>query len=175
VTVIIDRFLSWRELARVSRGEDLGLTPAAWTRVERARQIVDALAACKPVVRGDMLRLGITVPAVIRALNERATTDGYQEIVQTGYIQFADETAVKIDRATAAQVQAWFSERAVERRRAGAELSTGRLQWVGRVTDMSAEAGMVMITVPQEILKKLQTEREYLIDISWDINKEVHS
>jgi histidine ammonia-lyase len=43
VTVIIDRFLNWRELARVAGGDDLGLTPAAWARVEKARQIVDAL------------------------------------------------------------------------------------------------------------------------------------
>ncbi len=43
MTVIIEKVLQWREIARVAEGEDLDLSPAAWARVEQAREIVEAL------------------------------------------------------------------------------------------------------------------------------------
>ncbi|RWX80954.1 histidine ammonia-lyase [Neorhizobium lilium] len=43
MTITIDDVLRWREVARAAMGEDLGLSAAAWERVEQARQIVEAL------------------------------------------------------------------------------------------------------------------------------------
>jgi histidine ammonia-lyase len=41
--IVLDGKLTWREVAAVAEGAELTLSPAAWTRVDKGRQIVDAL------------------------------------------------------------------------------------------------------------------------------------
>jgi histidine ammonia-lyase len=43
VTILLDKAMTWRDVARVAEGEDLVLLPAAWDRVAYARRIVEAL------------------------------------------------------------------------------------------------------------------------------------
>jgi len=40
MTIVIDKVLTWRDVARVGAGEALALSPAAWERVEQASRIV---------------------------------------------------------------------------------------------------------------------------------------
>ncbi|PDT29601.1 histidine ammonia-lyase [Rhizobium sp. L9] len=40
MTVVLDKVLGWRDVARIGAGEALALSPAAWARVERASRIV---------------------------------------------------------------------------------------------------------------------------------------
>ena len=63
----------------------------------KALLLVDALKAAKPQVRGDMMRLNISEPTVIRMLNERWKSETYKEIARTGYLQFDDDRAVKAE------------------------------------------------------------------------------
>ncbi|KQQ36732.1 histidine ammonia-lyase [Rhizobium sp. Leaf306] len=43
MTILLDKALTWRDVAHVAEGEDLALSPAAWDRVAYARRIVEAL------------------------------------------------------------------------------------------------------------------------------------
>ena len=43
MTITIDRNASWRDIARVSEGESLALSQAAWERIAFANQIVAAI------------------------------------------------------------------------------------------------------------------------------------
>ncbi|UVD59502.1 histidine ammonia-lyase (plasmid) [Rhizobium sp. Pop5] len=40
MTIVIDKVLTWRDVARVGAGETLALSPAAWERIEQASRIV---------------------------------------------------------------------------------------------------------------------------------------
>ena len=41
--IVLDAPLSWKEIAVVAKGAELALSEAAWTRIAKARAIVDAL------------------------------------------------------------------------------------------------------------------------------------
>jgi histidine ammonia-lyase len=56
-TVVIDSPLSWRDIAKVAAGAKLALSEAAWTRVEHARVIVDALV--EQGIRGYGINTGV--------------------------------------------------------------------------------------------------------------------
>jgi len=43
VTILLDKALTWRDVAHVAEGEDLALSQGAWDRVAYARRIVEAL------------------------------------------------------------------------------------------------------------------------------------
>ncbi len=55
--VILDRALTWREIAAVAEGRELGLSAAAWQRVAQARAIVDALVDRE--IRGYGINTGV--------------------------------------------------------------------------------------------------------------------
>jgi histidine ammonia-lyase len=56
-TVVIDSPLSWNDIAIVAAGAKLALSQAAWTRVEHARAIVDALV--EQGIRGYGINTGV--------------------------------------------------------------------------------------------------------------------
>ena len=43
MTILIDKVLTWRDVAHVAEGEDLALSQGAWDRIAYARRIVEAL------------------------------------------------------------------------------------------------------------------------------------
>lgn len=86
---------------------------------QKALLLVDALKACKPQVRGDMMRLNISEPTVIRMLNERWKSETYKEIARTGYLQFDDERAMKAEHITAEHLREFLDARAREHRTRG--------------------------------------------------------
>jgi len=43
MTILLEKTLNWRDVARVSQGETLELSPDAWARVEHGARIVDAI------------------------------------------------------------------------------------------------------------------------------------
>ena len=86
---------------------------------QKALLLVDALKACKPQVRGDMMRLNISEPTVIRMLNERWKSETYKELSRTGYLQFDDDRAVKAEHITAEHLREFLDARAREHRTRG--------------------------------------------------------
>jgi hypothetical protein len=92
------------------------LTPA------EALRICDALASCKPKVRGHMLMHQVFNPTLIRELNKRFGSDTYNEIIASGYLQFSDETAIQIGDAQPKVLRRLLDERHQEHlRRVAAE------------------------------------------------------
>ncbi len=86
---------------------------------QNALLVVDALKGCKPVVRGEMMRLNITDTTVIRMLNERWKSDTYKELVQSGHIQFKDQRTYKAEHLTPEILRDYLNERAREHRTRG--------------------------------------------------------
>lgn len=86
---------------------------------QKALLLVDALKACRPQVRGDMMRLNICEPTVIRMLNERWKSETYKEIGRTGYLQFDDDRAMKAEHITAEHLREFLDARAREHRTRG--------------------------------------------------------
>lgn len=85
---------------------------------KQALVLSDTLSGCEPQVLDDMLRLGVTDPAVIRKLNgmARRGSESYGEIVRTGWVQFTGEDdAIRIDKATIADLTRWLDERQREK------------------------------------------------------------
>lgn len=134
-----------------------------------ALSLWDTLQTCTPIVRGDMLRLGMMNETIIRYLNDRSATDGYREIVVTKHVQFGDGTAVEILKATPAQVREFFEERRKEHIRQAAaerEAATGVQEvlltlWIND-SDRSADMLLKMMTpkhaaqIARRILLKTQ-------------------
>jgi histidine ammonia-lyase len=55
--VVLDTALTWRDIATVAAGRGLALSPAAWQRIARARQIVEALVERE--IRGYGINTGV--------------------------------------------------------------------------------------------------------------------
>jgi histidine ammonia-lyase len=55
--VVIDTVLTWREIAAVAEGRGLALSPAAWSRIAKARKIVEALVERE--IRGYGINTGV--------------------------------------------------------------------------------------------------------------------
>lgn len=55
--VILDTRLTWRDIAAVAEGRALALSPAAWQRIARAREIVEALV--EKEIRGYGINTGV--------------------------------------------------------------------------------------------------------------------
>lgn len=84
----------------------------------QALTICDALASALPVVRGDMLRLGMVEPTLIREMNrlKKRGSETYDEIIASGYLQFEDE-AIPASEASPAQLRALLDWKSAEHRR----------------------------------------------------------
>lgn len=93
------------------------LTPA------KAWDLWMTVSKCQPVVRGDMLRLGLTNDKVILELNEwhKKGRDSYGEVVRSGYVQMVERT-VPISKATMSDLHDYSREKAEEYRRQAAAL-----------------------------------------------------
>jgi histidine ammonia-lyase len=55
--IVLDGKLTWLEVAAVAEGAELTLSPAAWTRVDKGRQIVEALVDKQ--IRGYGINTGV--------------------------------------------------------------------------------------------------------------------
>lgn len=91
-----------------------------WTP-ERGLLVVDALNSCRPQVRGDVLRLQIHDPSLIREMERIFKSETYGELVASGYLQFADGHAVKACYMTMVQLRAYLNEKTKEHRQRALE------------------------------------------------------
>lgn len=101
-------------IQRMDKGE---LSPA------RALEVATALASCEPGVRYDMLRLKVSDKSVILEMNRlhQQGRESYGEIAASGYLQYADESAIPLEKATAADLRRLLDERMAEHRRQAAQ------------------------------------------------------
>lgn len=88
---------------------------------KQALALVDALHDCRPKVRGDMLRLGIVDPVVIREMNRIREKESYAEICASGYLQFAEGEAIKAADMKRADLRDYLDEKYREHQQAAAE------------------------------------------------------
>lgn len=97
------------DYAPVSQAMDSGrLTPKA------AYTLSHELKASAESVRRDMLKYGVMSDSVVKQLNIRRHTDGYAEIIRTGYLQFGDGTSKRLIHASGDDVTRFFTERSRE-------------------------------------------------------------
>lgn len=61
-----------------------------------------------------LLKYQVIDPAIVRLVYSKRHTDGYQELVTTGYVQMGDGTAVELRCASLPQIRAYFDERSKE-------------------------------------------------------------
>lgn len=89
---------------------------------KQAYKLCNTLMECAPKVRGDMLRWGITTPALIASMNKSRKSEGYQEAIQEGgFYTGEDETFIPLKEATAAQWREYMNYRQQQRIRANLE------------------------------------------------------
>lgn len=111
------RVLETRCAPIIKQMTDNVLTPA------KAWDLWMTISKCQPVVRSDMLRLGLTSTPVILELNEwhKKGRDSYGEVVRSGHVQMADKSIPAV-RATMTDLHDYSREKAEEYRRQAAAL-----------------------------------------------------
>jgi len=134
----------------------------------KALALVDALHDCRPKVRGDMLRLGIVDPVVIREMNRIRERESYSEIVASGYLQFAEGQAIKVSDMKRSDLRDYLDEKYREHQQAAAETKRASKRVDPVNLTLYTNDAALCVTV----LSRLFTE-DYLMEIAEAIQAKV--
>lgn len=130
---------------------------------EQALGLAMALDQCAPSVRPHVLALDVSDPAVILEINRlgRERRESFEIITRSKTLQFADETAIPIAMATAAQLRVWLDERSREHRHAGMQTAAEPVSIIVYPSDAQATLRELRrVMTPEQI----ETLREAIED-----------